>query len=230
MFEKRRRWTGWMLALTMMLSLAPQGVLAGELTPPAVHEEETGGGASAAVESVGTGAETGISSSQENGPGSSGGENAQPESDASKNSTGENAQPESDASKNSTGGNTQPGTDTSENAPENTQAGDDASEKSAQENVQPGTDASMNGGENAESVTGSVTDEASSEAGGSSASSEGSHPAVALEATADDGTSIHIDAPEGAFPEGIHVTVKAVEPDQILDALRTASDDPELAA
>ena len=144
MFEKRRRWTGWMLALTMMLSLAPQGVLAGELTPPAVHEEETGGGASAAVESVGTGAETGISSSQENGPGSSGGENAQPESDASKNSTGENAQPESDASKNSTGenaqpesdasknstgGNTQPGTDTSENAPENIQAGDDASEK-----------------------------------------------------------------------------------------------------
>ena len=215
MFEKRRRWTGWMLALTMMLSLAPQGVLAGELTPPAVHEEETGGGASAAVESVGTGAETGISSRQENGPGSSGGENAQPESDASKNSTG---------------GNTQPGTDTSENAPENIQAGDDASEKSAQENVQPGTDASMNGGENAESVTGSVTDEASSEAGGSSASSEGSHPAVALEATADDGTSIHIDAPEGAFPEGIHVTVKAVEPDQILDALRTASDDPELAA
>ena len=219
-----------MLALTMMLSLASQGVLAGELTPPAVHEEETGSGASAAVESVGTGAETGISSSQENGPGSSGGENAQPESDASKNSTGENAQPESDASKNSTGGNTQPGTDTSENAPENIQAGDDASEKSAQDNVQPGTDASMNGGENAESVTGSVTDEASSEAGGSSASSEGSHPAVALEATADDGTSIHIDAPEGAFPEGIHVTVKAVEPDQILDALRTASDDPELAA
>ena len=129
MFEKRRRWTGWMLALTMMLSLASQGVLAGELTPPAVHEEETGGGASAAAESVGTGAETGISSSQENDPGNSGGENAQPESDASKNSTGENAQPESDASKNSTGGNTQPGTDTSENAPENIQAGDDASEK-----------------------------------------------------------------------------------------------------
>ena len=103
MFEKRRRWTGWMLALTMMLSLASQGVLAGELTPPAVHEEETGSGASAAVESVGTGAETGISSSQENDPGNSGGENAQPESDASKNSTGENAQPESDASKNSTG-------------------------------------------------------------------------------------------------------------------------------
>ena len=205
-----------MLALTMMLSLASQGVLAGELTPPAVHEEETGGGASAAAESVGTGAETGISSSQENGPGSSGGENAQPESDASKNSTGENTQPESDASKNSTGENAQPESDASKN--------------STGENTQPGTDASMNGGENAESVTGSVTDEASSEAGGSSASSEGSHPAVALEATADDGTSIHIDAPEGAFPEGIHVTVKAVEPDQILDALRTASDDPELAA
>lgn len=53
---------------------------------------------------------------------------------------------------------------------------------------------------------------------------------MVLQTVADDETSIKIDAPEGAFPEGIHVTVKAVKPEQILDALRTAADDPELAA
>ena len=40
MFEKRRRWTGWMLALAMMISLAPQGVLAGDLTASAPEVQE----------------------------------------------------------------------------------------------------------------------------------------------------------------------------------------------
>ena len=55
-----------------------------------------------------------------------------------------------------------------------------------------------------------------------------SYPAVSLETTLDDGTVIHVDAPEGAFPEGIQMTVTAVDPAEILDALRTASGDSDL--
>ena len=215
MFEKRKRWTGWTLALAMMLSLAPQGTMAAEMTPPAV-QEETGTSSSVPGETVGTRVEAGSSSGQEGGTGSSGEETVQPGADPSTNGAGENTQSGADASTNSTD--------------ETVQAGTDASEDSTKENVQPGTDASGNVGKNTESLTESGTDESSSEADDSTSSSESSFPAVALETVADDGTSIKIDAPEGAFPEGIHVTVKAVEPDQILDALRTAADDPELAA
>ena len=52
MFEKRKRWTGWTLALAMMLSLAPQGTMAAEITPPAV-QEAAGASSSAAGETVG---------------------------------------------------------------------------------------------------------------------------------------------------------------------------------
>ena len=183
MFEKRKCWTGWTLALAMMLSLAPQGAMAAEMTPPAV-QEASGASSSAPGETVGTGVEAGSSSGQEGGTGSSGEETVQPGADPSTNGAGENTQ---------------------------------------------GTDASGNVGKNTESLTESGTDESSSEADDSTSSSESSFPAVVLETVADDGTSIKIDAPEGAFPEGIHVTVKAVEPEQILDALRTAADDPELA-
>ena len=132
------------------------------------------------------------------------------------------------------GENTQSGVDASTDSTDETvQAGTDASEDSTkentEENVQPGTDASGNVGKNTESLTESGTEESSSEADDSTSSSESSFPAVVLQTVADDETSIKIDAPEGAFPEGIHVTVKAVKPEQILDALRTAADDPELA-
>ena len=203
MFEKRKCWTGWTLVLAMMLSLAPQGAMAAEMTPPAV-QEASGASSSAPGETVGTGVEAGSSSGQEGGTGSSGEETVQPGADPSTNGAGENTQSGADASTDSTKENTE-------------------------ENVQPGTDASGNVGKNTESLTESGTDESSSEADDSTSSSESSFPAVVLEAVADDGTSIKIDAPEGAFPEGIHVTVKAVKPEQILDALRTAADDPELA-
>lgn len=214
MFEKRKRWTGWTLALAMMLSLAPQGAMAAETMPPAV-QEAADASSSAAGETVGTGVEAGSSSGQEGGTGSSGEETVQPGADPSTNGAGENTQSGADASTDSTD--------------ETVQARTDASEDSTKENVQPGTEAPGNIGKNTESLTESGTDESSSEADDSTSSSESSFPAVVLETVADDGTSIKIDAPEGAFPEGIHVTVKAVEPDQILDALRTAADDPELA-
>ena len=51
MFEKRKRWTGWTLALAMMLSLAPQGAMAAEMTPPAV-QEASGASSSAPGETV----------------------------------------------------------------------------------------------------------------------------------------------------------------------------------
>ena len=219
MFEKRKRWTGWTLALAMMLSLAPQGTMAAEMTPPAV-QEETGTSSSVPGETVGTRVEAGSSSGQEGGTGSSGEETVQPGADPSTNGAGENTQSGADASTDSTDETVQAGTDASE----------DSTKENTEENVQPGTDASGNVGKNTESLTESGTDESSSEADDSTSSSESSFPAVVLETVADDGTSIKIDAPEGAFPEGIHVTVKAVEPDQILDALRTAADDPELAA
>ena len=218
MFEKRKRWTGWTLALAMMLSLAPQGAMAAETMPPAV-QEAADASSSAAGETVGTGVEAGSSSGQEGGTGSSGEETVQPGADPSTNGAGENTQSGADASTNSTDETAQAGTDASE----------DSTKENTEENVQPGTDASGNVGKNTESLTESGTDESSSEADDSTSSSESSFPAVVLETVADDGTSIKIDAPEGAFPEGIHVTVKAVEPDQILDALRTAADDPELA-
>ena len=218
MFEKRKCWTGWTLALAMMLSLAPQGAMAAEMTPPAV-QEAADASSSAPSETVGTGVEAGSSSGQEGGTGSSGEETVQPGADPSTNGAGENTQSGADASTNSTDETAQAGTDASE----------DSTKENTEENVQPGTDASGNVGKNTESLTESGTDESSSEADDSTSSSESSFPAVVLETVADDGTSIKIDAPEGAFPEGIHVTVKAVEPDQILDALRTAADDPELA-
>ncbi len=219
MFEKRKCWTGWTLVLAMMLSLAPQGAMAAEMTPPAV-QEASGASSSAPGETVGTGVEAGSSSGQEGGTGSSGEETVQPGADPSTNGAGENTQSGADASTDSTDETVQAGTDASE----------DSTKENTEENVQPGTDASGNVGKNTESLTESGTDESSSEADDSTSSSESSFPAVVLETVADDGTSIKIDAPEGAFPEGIHVTVKAVEPDQILDALRTAADDPELAA
>lgn len=218
MFEKRKRWTGWTLALAMMLSLAPQGAMAAEMTPPAV-QEEAGASPSAPGETVGTGVEAGSSSGQEGGTVSSGEETVQPGADASTSGAGENTQSGVDASTDSTDETVQAGTDASE----------DSTKENTEENVQPGTEAPGNVGKNTESLTESGTDESSSEADDSTSSSESSFPAVVLETVADDGTSIKIDAPEGAFPEGIHVTVKAVEPDQILDALRTAADDPELA-
>ena len=218
MFEKRKCWTGWTLALAMMLSLAPQGAMAAEMTPPAV-QEASGASSSAPGETVGTGVEAGSSSGQEGGTGSSGEETVQPGADPSTNGAGENTQSGADASTDSTDETVQAGTDASE----------DSTKENTEENVQPGTDASGNVGKNTESLTESGTDESSSEADDSTSSSESSFPAVVLETVADDGTSIKIDAPEGAFPEGIHVTVKAVEPEQILDALRTAADDPELA-
>lgn len=218
MFEKRKRWTGWTLALAMMLSLAPQGAMAAEMTPPAV-QEASGASSSVPGETVGTGVEAGSSSGQEGGTGSSQGETVQPGSDVSTSGAGENTQPGVATSTNSTNETVQAGTDMSE----------DSTKENTEENVQPGTDASGNVGKNTESLTESGTDESSSEADDSTSSSESSFPAVVLEAVADDGTSIKIDAPEGAFPEGIHVTVKAVKPEQILDALRTAADDPELA-
>ncbi len=215
MFEKRKRWTGWTLAMALMLSLAPQSAMAAEMKPPVV-QEETVASSSASGETAETGAETGTSSGQEDGTGSSGEEAVHPGADASTNGAGENTQSGIDSSANITDETSQPGTDSSED--------------STKENVQPGTNASGNVGENTESLTEAGTDESSSEADDSTSSSEGSYPAVVLEAVADDGTSIKIDAPEGAFPEGIHVTVKAVKPDQILGALRTAADDPELDA
>ena len=66
MFEKRKRWTGWTLALAMMLSLAPQGAMAAETMPPAV-QEAADASSSAAGETVGTGVEAGSSSGQEGG-------------------------------------------------------------------------------------------------------------------------------------------------------------------
>ena len=218
MFEKRKRWTGWTLVLAMMLSLAPQGAMAAETMPPAV-QEAADASSSAAGETVGTGVEAGSSSGQEGGTGSSGEETVQPGADPSTNGAGENTQSGADASTDSTDETVQAGTDVSE----------DSTKENTEENVQPGTDASGNVGKNTESLTESGTDESSSEADDSTSSSESSFPAVVLETVADDGTSIKIDAPEGAFPEGIHVTVKAVKPEQILDALRTAADDPELA-
>ncbi len=53
-------------------------------------------------------------------------------------------------------------------------------------------------------------------------------PALTLDTAADDGTKIHIEAPEGAFPDGIQVSVKHVDAASILDALRKASADDSL--
>lgn len=77
MFEKRKRWTGWTLALVMMLSLAPQGTMAAEMTPPAV-QEAADASSSAPGETVGTGVEAGSSSDQEGVTGSSQEETVQP--------------------------------------------------------------------------------------------------------------------------------------------------------
>lgn len=101
MFEKRKRWTGWTLALAMMLSLAPRGAMAAEMTPPAV-QEETGASTSAAGETLETGAEAGTSSGQEDGTGSSGEGDVQPGVDASTNGAGENTQSGIDSSANIT--------------------------------------------------------------------------------------------------------------------------------
>ena len=74
MFEKRRRWTGWMLALAMMLSLAPQGVLAGDLTDSAAEVQEAyGDGSAADGGSPENGTESGTTLAQ----GNSGEDNAQ---------------------------------------------------------------------------------------------------------------------------------------------------------
>ncbi|MCI6697596.1 MAG: hypothetical protein MR488_00275 [Lachnospiraceae bacterium] len=91
MFEKRKCWTGWTLALAMMLSLAPQGAMAAEMTPPAV-QEASGASSSAPGETVGTGVEAGSSSDQEGVTGSSQEETVQPGSDASTSGAGENTQ------------------------------------------------------------------------------------------------------------------------------------------
>ncbi len=180
MFEKRRRWTGWMLALAMMLSLAPQGVLAGDLTDSAAEVQEAyGDGSAADGGSPENGTESGTTLAQ----GNSGEDNAQSGTAVSGDS---------------------------------------------------GTDSSLfdtaSGGEKAVSSSGSGEEESSSGTADRLVQEEGARPAVLLETEADDGTSIRIDAPEGAFPEGIRVTVRAVAADSILDALRTAADDPELAA
>lgn len=55
-----------------------------------------------------------------------------------------------------------------------------------------------------------------------------SYPAVSMSVIADDGTEIQISAPEGAFPSGIQVTVTKVDSDQILSALKEASNNDAL--
>ena len=169
-----------MLALAMMLSLAPQGVLAGDLTDSAAEVQEAyGDGSAADGGSPENGTESGTTLAQ----GNSGEDNAQSGTAVSGDS---------------------------------------------------GTDSSLfdtaSGGEKAVSSSGSGEEESSSGTADRLVQEEGARPAVLLETEADDGTSIRIDAPEGAFPEGIRVTVRAVAADSILDALRTAADDPELAA
>ena len=55
-----------------------------------------------------------------------------------------------------------------------------------------------------------------------------SYPKVSMSVNADDGTEIQISAPEGAFPSGIQVTVTKVDSDQILSALKEASNNDAL--
>ena len=184
MLEKRRRWTGWMLALAMMISLAPQGVLAGDLTASAPEVQEAyGAGSVTDSGSPETETESGVTLDTQNGTENGGEENAQP------------------------------GTDTS---------GDSGTDFTLSE--------AASGEVNTAASADSEMEETSSGTADSLVQEEGSRPAVVLETEADDGTSIRIDAPEGAFPKGIRVTVKAVDADTILDALRTAADDSELAA
>ncbi len=76
----------------------------------------------------------------------------------------------------------------------------------------------------------------SDETSGTTTDSEGkeanaeSYPAVSLNTKTDDGTEISISAPEGAFPSGIQVSVTKVDPEQILSALKEASDNTDLTA
>ena len=57
-----------------------------------------------------------------------------------------------------------------------------------------------------------------------------SYPAVSLNTKTNDGTEINISAPEGAFPSGIQVAVTKVDSEQILSALKEASDNTDLTA
>lgn len=57
-----------------------------------------------------------------------------------------------------------------------------------------------------------------------------SAPALSLQTQADDGTEIYISAPEGAFPEGIQVSVTKVDAEKILTALQQASENSDLTA
>ena len=128
MFEKRKRWTGWTLALAMM----------------------TGTSSSVPGETVGTRVEAGSSSGQEGGTGSSGEETVQPGADPSTNGAGENTQSGADASTDSTDETVQAGTDasedsTKENTEENVQPGTDASGnvgKNTESLTESGTDES----------------------------------------------------------------------------------------
>ncbi len=76
----------------------------------------------------------------------------------------------------------------------------------------------------------------SGEASGTTTDSEGtettaeSYPAVSLNTKTDGGTEISISAPEGAFPSGIQVSVTKVDSEQILSALKEASDNTDLTA
>lgn len=81
-------------------------------------------------------------------------------------------------------------------------------------------------GANSESDESKTEDESADDTADSNA--QITYPAVSLETTLEDGTVIHVDAPEGAFPEGIQMTVTAVDPAEILDALRAASGDSDL--
>lgn len=57
-----------------------------------------------------------------------------------------------------------------------------------------------------------------------------SAPALSLQTQADDGTEIYISAPEGAFSEGIQVSVTKVDAEKILTALQQASENSDLTA
>ncbi|MCI6638730.1 MAG: Cna B-type domain-containing protein, partial [Lachnospiraceae bacterium] len=76
----------------------------------------------------------------------------------------------------------------------------------------------------------------SGEASGTTTDSEGtettaeSYPAVSLNTKTDGGTEISISTPEGAFPSGIQVSVTKVDSEQILSALKEASDNTDLTA
>lgn len=88
--------------------------------------------------------------------------------------------------------------------------------------------------------TPSETDSTAAETGGSSTAEAAeepvsdmqtdSAPALSLQTQADDGTEIYINAPEGAFPEGIQVSVTKVDAEKILTALQQASENSDLTA